>query len=368
MTDPMQLDEAGRRFRQMSERESVSFSELQDAVTHLFTAAGLSAGDAELATQVVLYPQLCGLDSHGVGTMPLYITGLLDRTIKPRPQVKTEHRKACTLLIDADNGLGLSESKRAMDAVIALARTHGLGAAAVRNSSHFGSAGYYADLAARQGLIGLAFSNAAPAIAPTGGVTQLLGTNPIGAGAPLSGEPMVLDMATAAVARSRIRQMLSAGQNTIPEGWALDGEGNPTTDAAAAIAGSVLPIGGAKGYGLALLVELLCSALSDGKAGFGITYENVVKRPSGIGHFFLAIDPEGFAGLDAFTARADHIAETIETSRGREGVSPRLPGRRGQQVKADRLAHGVPIVPTLKAAMAQTAGIIEKHLAGTAGP
>ena len=79
-------------------------------------------------------------------------------------------------------------------------------------------------------------------------------------------------------------------------------------------------------------------------------------------------DPEGFAGLDAFTARADHIAETIETSRGREGVSPRLPGRRGQQVKADRLAHGVPIVPTLKAAMAQTAGIIEKHLAGTAGP
>jgi LDH2 family malate/lactate/ureidoglycolate dehydrogenase len=213
-------------------------------------------------------------------------------------------------------------------------------------------------------MIGLAMSNAAPAIAPTDGVTALLGTNPIGVGVPLGAtEPMVLDMATAMVARSKIRHSLAAGDPTIPAGWALDAEGAPTTDAKAALAGSVLPIGGAKGYGLAVLVEMLCGALADGPPGFDITYENVARRPSGIGHFFLAINPAGFAGTEAFVRRADHVAQVIETSKRRAGAEgpPRLPGRRAQDARRRALAGGVPVGPNLRAALLQTAELLERR-------
>ena len=357
------LAAAAERLRRAAASDIIPYRELRDEMERLFLELGLAQDDAALAAEGLLYPQLCGSDSHGAATLTLYVKGLLDGTIKARPQVRCEQALSATLLVDADHGLGLVESRKAMDRVIALARQHGVGAAAMRNSSHFGAAGYYADLAARQGLIGLAFSNAAPAIAPTGGVTQLLGTNPISAGVPVgAGAPMVLDMATATVARSRIRQMLARGETVIPSGWALDARGDPTTDAAAAISGSVLPIGGAKGYGLALLVELLCSALADGEAGFGITYENVVERPSGISHFFLAIDPMGFAGLDALARRAQHIATTIETSEAvGGGPAPRLPGGRAAEEQAGRRARGIPIAPNLKAALAQTATLLENY-------
>jgi len=356
------------RLRAAAASERLAYADFFSLVGDLFCATGLTEEDARIAAEVALYPQLCGSDSHGVVTMPLYVTGLLDRTIKPRPAVRSEHPKDGTLVIDADNGLGLVESRKAMDRVIELAAAHGIGAAAMRNSSHFGAAGYYGDRAAARGMIGIAASNASPAIAPTGGVAALLGTNPIGAGVPLPGAaPMVLDMATAVVARSRIRQMLSSGERTIPEGWALDPAGRPTTDAEAAIAGSVLPIGGAKGYGLALLVEVLCSALSDGSPGDEITYENVVKRPSGIGHFFLAIDPAGFAGSNAFGRRADRLAKTIGTSAGcGGGPPPRLPGGRAQASRAERLRSGIPIAPNLKAALMQTAAILDRHPAAAA--
>ena len=209
---------------------------------------GVPRADADIAAEVALWAQLHGSDSHGLVHLPLYVRGLLDRTIKSRPDFTTTHAMPCCVVIDADHGLGLVASRRAIDMAIDIAKSQGLGAVAVRNSSHFGAAGYYAERAAEQGLIGLAFTNAMPAIAPTGGTEGLLGTNPIGAAFPLPGaDPIVADMATAMVARSRIRHALAAGQKTIPEGWALDPEGKPTTDPAVAVKGSLLPIGGPKG-------------------------------------------------------------------------------------------------------------------------
>jgi LDH2 family malate/lactate/ureidoglycolate dehydrogenase len=343
--------------------ETIPAAELRDAAAALFAGLGLSRDDAATAADAALYAQLAGSDSHGLVHLPLYVTGLLDRTIQPRPAMKISRNGTCTARIDAGCGLGLVVSHQAMALAVELAGQHGLGAVAVRNSSHFGAAGYYGDLAARRGMIGIAVSNSAPAIAPTGGVTALLGTNPIGVGVPIGdGAPMVLDMATAMVARSRIRQMLAAGQTTIPEGWAIDPCGTPTTDAAAAIAGSVLPIGGPKGFGLALLVELLSSALADGPPGFDITYENVVKRPSGTGHFFLAINPAGFAGTKPFAQRAGHIAGVIETSRGRAGgPPPRLPGRRSGAARDAGLAQGIAPGPNLRAALQHTAALLERR-------
>jgi LDH2 family malate/lactate/ureidoglycolate dehydrogenase len=265
--------------------------------------------------------------------------------------------------MEADNALGLVVSQHAIDAAVDLAKKLGLGAVAVRNSSHFGGAGYYAERAARQGLIGLAFTNASPAIAPTGSKEALLGTNPIGVAFPLPGqEPIVADMATSVVARSRIRYMLALGQKTLPEGWALDPDGNPTTDPAVAVKGSVLPIGGPKGYALALMVELLCSALSDCEPGFQVTYENVVKRPSTISQFFLAINPDGFVGSDRYGARAEHIADRVRNAAPIVGASPpRLPGARGHLLDRNSRADGLAMFDNLRHAFKVVADLIEKR-------
>jgi LDH2 family malate/lactate/ureidoglycolate dehydrogenase len=254
-------------------------------------------------------------------------------------------------------------SVRAIDAAVGLAKRYGMGAVAMRNSSHFGGAGYYAERAARQGLIGVAFTNASPAIAPTGSKEALLGTNPIGAAFPLPGtDPIVLDMATSVAARSRIRYMLALGQTTIPDGWALDPDGNPTNDPAVAVKGSVLPIGGPKGYGLALMVELLCSALSDGEPGFQVTYENVVKRPSAIGQFFFAMSPDGFAGLDTYGKRAAHIADKVRAAKPIEGAqAPRLPGARGREMDRRSRAEGLVMFDNLRHALRLVADTIEKR-------
>ena len=247
-------------------------------------------------------------------------------------------------------------------------RRHGVGAVTVRNSSHFGAAGYYVDHAAALGLIGLAFTNASPAIAPTGGTEGLFGTNPIGVGFPLhDAEPIIADMATATVARSRIRHMLAAGQKSIPEGWALDPQGRPTTDPGEAVKGSVLPIGGPKGYALSLMVEVFCSALSDGEPGFQVTYENVVKRPSNICHFFLVLNPQGFAGTERYEARMAHIADMVGKAKPMAGAEPpRLPGARGHAVKRKVTADGIAMFDNLRAALKNVAGMIERPEAHSA--
>jgi LDH2 family malate/lactate/ureidoglycolate dehydrogenase len=267
--------------------------------------------------------------------------------------------------MDADHGLGLIIGARATDMAVDLAKAFGLGAVAVRNSSHFSTAGYYAERAAKQGLIGFAFTNASTAIAPTGSKEPLFGTNPIGAGFPLpDDDPIVVDMATSIVARSRIRYMLALGQKTIPEGWALDPDGKPTVDPAIAVKGSVLPIGGPKGYALSLVVELLCSALSDGEPGFQVTYENVVKRPSTISQFFFVINPAGFVAPEQFEKRAGFIADAVKKAKPIDpAMPPRLPGARGHAVARESQAEGVVIIDNLRHALRTVADLIEKRAA-----
>jgi LDH2 family malate/lactate/ureidoglycolate dehydrogenase len=349
------------KLRQTAAAENVTPAALAALVTDVFVYCGVPRRDAEIGAEVALWAQIHGSDSHGVVHLPLYTRGLLDGTIKSNPAIATTQPLPCSMVMDADHALGLVASRRAMDLAIDIAKANGLGAVAVRNSSHFGAAGYYADHAAAQGLIGLAFTNASPAIAPTGGTEGLFGTNPIGAGLPLrNAEPIIADMATAMVARSRIRHMLASGQKSIPEGWALDPSGRPTTDPAEAVKGSVLPIGGPKGYALSLMVEVLCSALSDGEPGFQVTYENVVKRASNICHFFLVLNPQGFAGTQAYDTRMASIAEAVGKAKPMAGAEPpRLPGARGHAVKQKVAAGGIAMFENLRAALKNVAGMIE---------
>jgi LDH2 family malate/lactate/ureidoglycolate dehydrogenase len=354
-----------RRLREAADAERVAVAGFTALVTELFRHAGLSAHDADAAAEVAVYGQLRGSDAHGAVQLPLYITGLLDGTIKHSPNVATTNNLPCCIVMDADHGLGLVIGQKAIDAAIALAKTHGLGAVAVRNSSHFGGAGYFSERAARQGLIGFAFTNASPAIAPTGAREAVLGTNPIGVAFPLPGaDPIIADMATSVVARSRIRAMLALGQKTIPDGWAIDPDGRPTTDPGVAVKGSVLPIGGPKGYALALMVELLCSALSDGEPGMQVTYENVVKRPSTISQFFFAMNPAGFVGLDRYGKRAGHIADVLKNAKPIEdSAPPRLPGGRGLAIERKSRAEGLAMFDNLRHALRSVADLIEKRAA-----
>lgn len=349
------------RLRQTAAADRVTPAELAKLVSDVFVQYGVPRTDADIAAEVAVWAQLHGSDSHGAVHLPLYTRGLIDQTIKCQPLFAVKHAMPCCAVIDADNGLGLVVSQRAMDMAIDMAKTHGLGAVAVRKSSHFGAAGYYAERAAERGMIGLAFTNAMPAIAPTGGTEGLFGTNPIGAAFPIpDADPVVADMATSAVARSRIRHALAAGQKAIPEGWALDPSGQPTTDPAVAVKGSLVPIGGPKGYALSLMVEVLCSALSDGDPGFQVTYENMVKRPSNICQFFLAFNPDGFAGSERYGARMTHIAEKVTTAKGMPGAEPpRLPGSRGHAVKREAAAEGIAMFDNLRAALKNVAGMIE---------
>jgi L-2-hydroxycarboxylate dehydrogenase (NAD+) len=354
-----------QRLRDAAGSERVPVAGFTALVTELFRHAGLSVRDAAIAAEVAIYGQLRGSDAHGAVQLPLYITGLLDGTIKHTPNIAKTNDLLCCIVMDADHGLGLIMGQHAIDDAIDLAKKYGLGAVAVRNSSHFGGAGYFSERAAKQGLIGFAFTNASPAIAPTGAREAVLGTNPIGVAFPLpAADPIIADMATSVVARSRIRAMLALGQKAIPDGWAIDPDGKPTTDPAVAVKGSVLPIGGPKGYALSLMVELLCSALSDCEPGMQVTYENVVKRPSTISQFFFAMNPSGFAGLERYGERAGHIAHVLTSAKPIEGAPPpRLPGARGFAIERRSRAEGLTMFDNLRHALRSVADIIEKRSA-----
>lgn len=350
------------RIEEAAAAAQVPPEDLLSLAREVFAACGVSDGDAAVAAEISVYAQLRGSDSHGVIHLPLYVTGLLDKTIKSAPNFKMSGGLPAARVLDADGGLGLVAGRVAIDEAVALAKQYGLGAVAVRNSSHFGVAGYYADRAAERGSIGLSFSNAMPAMAAPGGRLPLLGTNPIAAAFPVAGrENLVIDMATTVVARSRIRHAKAQGQD-IPAGWALDPDGRPTTDPDLAIKGTVQPIGGPKGFGLGLMVELLCSALSDGQPGFDVTYENLVKKPSGISQFFLVINPEGLAGAERFGARTAHIAKVIASTPGvPDEAPPRLPGARGHACERRARHEGIPITGVLRSALQQTAKLLHER-------
>jgi L-2-hydroxycarboxylate dehydrogenase (NAD+) len=344
----------------MAARERVGADELAAVVRDVFVACGVPDADAEIATEVSVYAQLRGSPSHGVLHLPLYVRGLLDKTIKATPAFRWTRNLPAAAVLDADNGLGLVANRRAIEEAIAMAETYGLGAVAIRESSHCGMSGYYADYAARHGMIAMSLSNASPAIAPTGGRVPMFGTNPIGFAFPLpDDDPIVIDMSTAMVARSRIRRAAGEGQS-IPLGWALDPDGNPTTDPEQAVAGQVLPIGGPKGYGLALMVEMLCSTLSDAEPGTKITYEHVVKRPSRVGQFVLAMNPNGFSGVARYNVRARHIAEEVRSAPAFDPADPpRLPGARGHGLAREYAAHGIPVTAPLVEALSTVVGFLE---------
>lgn len=271
--------------------------------TELLTAAGSDPGEAALVADNLVDADLQGIGTHGVSRLPNYIQRMRAGGVVTPARIRVVRESAATVLLDGGYGWGQVVARHAMDQAVSRARVTGLGFAGVRNSNHFGTAGFWARLAAREGMIGFACTNAAPTLAPFGARTASLGTNPVAYAFPVAGaETLVLDMATSALARAKILHAARRGE-PIPAGAALDADGWPTTDAAAALEGVLLPFGGAKGSGLALVVDILAGVLTGG--AFGTHVRNVHKRPGpyGVGHAFAALDVGALLDPTEFSAR-----------------------------------------------------------------
>ncbi|WP_136067779.1 Ldh family oxidoreductase [Modicisalibacter radicis] len=285
------------------------------------TAVGVPNWEAEVTADALVMADRDGLASHGLSRLPFYLdqarSGKIDAGARASSAIE-----GSVIRIDARHGLAFPAIARGVESAIPLARELGMVAVAISRSHHFGVAGYPVERLAREGLMAMAFSNAPSAMAPWGGNRPLYGTNPIAFAAPrANAEPLVIDLSLSKVARGKVMLARTAGE-PIPEGWALDLEGRPTTDAEAAIAGSMVPAGDAKGASLALMVELLTAGLTGSHFGFqaGSFFEAEGEPPS-VAHLLLVFDPSRFG-----EGYLDHAEALFSEMLAQPGV--RLPGTR----------------------------------------
>lgn len=306
-----------------------SSEELFEFCQKLLEGAGVPSEDAAITADVLVDTSLEGIDTHGISRLPIYLTRIQNGRINANPVIKVERTAASLANVDGDNGLGQLVGVRSMQAAIDISRETGVGAVATRHSNHFGASSYYCKMASAVGMVGMAFTNTPSGVPPWGGKKAYFGTNPIAFAFPGKEQPVVVDMSSSTVARGNIIMAAKEGR-PIPEGWAIDSQGRPTTDAKAALEGAVLPMAGPKGYAMALAVEILSGILSGSHYGprVGWIYDESTE-PVNIGHFFLAIDINKLMPLDNFVGRMDHMVQEIKSSPKAEGVEEIfIPGER----------------------------------------
>ncbi|MGA3189029.1 MAG: Ldh family oxidoreductase [Bryobacteraceae bacterium] len=298
---------------------------------------------AALVADSLVSANLRGVDSHGVQLLIWYTQQIQDGNIDIHTTGEIASENGSCMVYDGMNGLGQVVSNACCDHAIRLARAHGLGMVTARNSSHFGASAWWAQKLAAAGLIGIVTCNATPLVAAWQGRDKILGTNPICMAVP-GPDTFLLDMATTTVALNRIHKAILSGDTEIPPGWAMDAEGNPTTDPKTALEGLPMPLGGYKGTGLALMVEVLCAVLSGGAMMTGVGGLRVKNRPMRVSHFFLAIDPARFLPMDEFQARMQDMRATVKGSRPAAGFDEVLiAGDPEWRTDAERRENGVPV-------------------------
>jgi LDH2 family malate/lactate/ureidoglycolate dehydrogenase len=300
--------------------------------------------DALTVANCLVGADLRGVDSHGVVRLPVYAKRIQASVVKAKPDIITESRFASVALVHGDNGLGPVVGTRAMDEAVRLAEHSGIGYVGVRGSNHFGTAAFYVQRAIERGFIGCAISNAPPNMAAFGGRERFLGTNPLAVGIPAGKErPLIFDASSSVVARGKI--IVAAHRNLpIPEGWAIDPEGRPTTDAVAALKGAVLPFGGPKGSAISFIIDILSGVMTG--AAFALhlnTLENL-QAVQNLGHVFAAFRTDLFLPTGEFAARMDEILAMLKSSAPAAGV-PRVlaPGELELDTEARHRLLGLPL-------------------------
>lgn len=320
---------------------------LEEVATELFTRVGVSEHHARTVAQSLVHADLRGIESHGLSRLPIYMKRIESKVIALDQEPEMVKQEGATALIDGKNHLGAVVGKVALEQAISLAKQAGIGFVGVRHSNHFGTCSFYAERAIEQGQILLVLSNAPESMAPTGGIRPFFGTNPIAIGIPAGKEaPFLLDMATSVVARGKIALAAKKGE-PIPADWAIDQDGIPTTDPERALLGSLLPIGGAKGYGLAMFIDVLSGLLTGAACGPGVQslYENWT-HPQNIGHVFLTIDVQRFWPLPVFQSRMDEYIREIKSVPKKAGIDEiMIPGEIENRKMSEQRVHGVLLSP-----------------------
>ena len=320
-----------------------------------FERLGLSPEDAHVVADVLIDANLRGISSHGFQRVPIYAQRLRAGLAGGSENVSVGGEFGALCQLDAGRALGPAVAVKAVDRAMALARQYGVGLVAVGGSTHFGPAGYYARRACSQGFIAMVMTNAPKTMAPYGASERFVGTNPLAIGISLKRhDDFVLDIATSVVARGKIIQSAQVGE-PIPLGLAIDANGRPTTDARAALEGSVLPFAGPKGSGLSLAIDMLSGILAqaDFDDELASMYEDS-DRPQNVGHLFLVIDPWRLGDEGASLARLDALVDRLHGLRPAEGATAvQYSGEPEARLARERELRGVPIEPQELAAYAE---------------
>ena len=310
------------------DRVAIAPDELTDFAVAVLAAVGVPAPAGRLVADGLVGADREDIESHGVMLLPMYVDRIAAGSVSPSLGGRVVSDRGGAVVVDGENGLGQVTSTLAVELAVARARAHALGAVAVRNGFHFGTAGRWASDMARAGCIGMAFSNTRPLMPAPGGAERLVGNNPLAIAVPgPDGAPIVLDLATSASAMGKIRMAQARGE-TLPEGWASDADGVPTTDPAAAIKGMLLPAAGPKGFGLAMMIDVLCGGLaSGGMADKVMPLYGDAAVPYDCAHFFLALDVAAFRPPHEFAAAVGGVAERVRGSRpAAGGAAVMMPG------------------------------------------
>lgn len=292
----------------------VSAPDLRATMTHVLVAEGVPADDAELLADTLVVAELWGHASHGALRLPWYVERLRSGAMKAVTDVKTVLDNGAVVALDGQDGIGQVVTARAVEIGIERAREHGISAVGVRGSGHFGTAAYFTRRAAEAGCVAFLATNASPAMAPWGGRTKSIGTNPWSIAAPAGRHGVVvMDLANTAVARGKVYLARERGTQ-IPEGWAADAEGNPTTDPSEAIDGQILPMAGPKGYVISFMMDMLAGVLTGAAFGPDVAGPYDPSRRSGVGHLLVTIDVAAMADPKEYERRAEQLIEATRAT------------------------------------------------------
>lgn len=329
---------------------------LRSVVAEIFRCCGLSAADADLVAETLVVADLQGVHSHGVLRVPEYVRHLRERGVNPAGRPRVVRDSGAALVVDGDNSMGQVGATFAMRAAIERARASGVAVAAVRGSNHCGAMAYFARLALPEDMIGIATTNALPTMAPWGAIDKVLGINPLAVAIPAATElPIVMDAAFSHSAHGKIRVFQQKGL-PIPTHWALDRNGRPTSDPAAAVDGLLQSIGTYKGTGFALVMGILSAVLSG--ASYGTELGDMIDGPRAghDGHFFSALRIAAFEDPHRFKRRIDEIVRQIHASRRAEGVERvYVPGEIEAETERRYCQEGIPLNSLTLAGLVETA-------------
>ncbi len=342
-------------------RQSYPAEHLEDFTARVFQHFGVPVREARVAAEVLALSDLRGIDSHGVARLASYVGLLKDGRINTRPNIRIIRETPSTATVDGDNGLGLVVGPRANEIAMEKAETVGTGWVAVRNSHHYGIAGYYVLEALKRDQIGWAMTNTSRIVAPLFGADRMLGTNPIAIAFPgLEEPPVVIDMATTAAAYGKVEMAIRKG-TSIPEGWAIGPDGRGTTNPhEVASGGALLPLGstrergGHKGYCLSAMVDLLSGPLGGANWGpftpaFTVSHGEPERQVGlGLGHFFGAMQIEAFTDVTEFKRQVDDWIRTMRNSRPAPGTQgPLIPGQPEHEAEQIHRRDGIPLIPAV---------------------